>query len=70
MAMKKLYRSKDDVKIAGICGGIGQEFGTDSSIIRLATVFACVVTGIVPLVITYIVGWIILPKGKEQDKSE
>jgi phage shock protein C len=65
--MKKLYRSKDDVKIAGICGGIGQEFGTDSSIIRLAMVFACIVTGILPLVITYIVGWIILPKGKEQN---
>jgi phage shock protein C len=70
MVMKKLYRSKDDVKIAGICGGIGQEFGVDSSIIRLATVFACIVTAVAPLVITYIVGWIILPIGKDQDKSE
>lgn len=66
--MKKLYRSKDDAKIAGICGGIGEEFGVDSNIIRLAAVFACVATGIVPLVITYIVGWIILPKGKDQSE--
>ncbi|MHC4575554.1 MAG: hypothetical protein ACYS76_15765 [Planctomycetota bacterium] len=35
---------------------------------RLATVFACVVSGIAPLVITYIVGWIILPKGKPQEQ--
>ena len=64
--MKKLYRSENDVKIAGICGGISEEFEIDSNIIRLATVFACVVSGVLPLVITYIVGWIILPKGKPQ----
>ena len=68
--MKKLYRSKDEAMIAGICGGIGEEFGVDSNIIRLATVFACIATGVAPLVITYIVGWIILPKGKEQDQSK
>ena len=68
--MKKLYRSKDDSKIAGICGGIGQEYEVDSNIVRLATVFACVVTGIAPLIITYLVGWIILPKGKNQEQSE
>ena len=68
--MKKLYRSKDDAKIAGICGGMGEEFEVDSNIVRLLTVFACVVTGIAPLIITYIVGWIILPKGKDQDQGE
>jgi phage shock protein C len=68
MEMKKLYRSEDDSKIAGICGGIGEEFGVDGNIVRLMTVFACIVSGVIPLIITYIVGWIILPKGKPQEQ--
>jgi phage shock protein C len=68
MQMKRLYRSETDSKIAGICGGLGEEFGIDSNIVRLATVFACVVSGVAPLVVTYIVAWIILPKGKPQEQ--
>jgi phage shock protein C len=64
MQMKKLYRSETDTKLAGICGGLGEEFGIDGNMVRLATVFACAVSGVAPLVITYIVAWIILPKGK------
>lgn len=66
--MKRLYRSETDSKIAGVCGGLGEEFGIDGNIVRLATVFACVVSGIAPLLITYIAAWIILPKGKPQDQ--
>ena len=32
---KKLYRSQNDVKISGVCGGIAEYFNTDSTIIRL-----------------------------------
>ena len=32
---KKLYRSVNDVKISGVCGGIAEYFGTDATIIRL-----------------------------------
>ena len=32
---KKLYRSKNDVKISGVCGGIAEYFGADATIIRL-----------------------------------
>lgn len=33
--MKKLYRSKTDRKLAGICGGLGEYFGIDSTLVRL-----------------------------------
>ena len=66
--MKRLYRSETDTKLAGICGGLGEEFGIDGNIVRLAMVFACAVSGVAPLVITYIVAWIILPKGKPQEQ--
>ena len=66
--MKRLYRSETDSKIAGVCGGLAEEFAIDGNMVRLATVFACVVSGVAPLVITYIVAWIILPKGKPQEE--
>ena len=62
--MKRLYRSENDVKFAGICGGIGEEWEVDSGIIRLAVVFLTVVTAIMPMLVTYLVGWMILPKGR------
>lgn len=32
---KKLYRSNKDAKIAGICGGIGEYFEIDPTIVRI-----------------------------------
>jgi len=60
--MKKLYRSKKDVKVAGICAGIAEMLNTDPTMIRLAVVFFAIITGIFPAVITYIIGWIIIPE--------
>lgn len=33
--MKRLYRSREDKVFTGVCGGLGQYFGADSSVIRL-----------------------------------
>ena len=35
---KKLYRSRTDKKICGVCGGMGKYFGIDPTIVRLAVV--------------------------------
>ena len=59
--MKKLYLSKTDRKLMGVCGGISEMYGIDSTLIRLALVFLCLLTGIMPLVATYIVAGIITP---------
>lgn len=42
---KKLYRSKTDKKLAGVCGGLAQYFGIDSTLIRLAFVIFCLLGG-------------------------
>lgn len=69
--MKKIYRSRSDKKIAGICGGLGELFSVDSTLIRLAVVFIGLVTGILPMVVAYIVGWLIIPLAPPQhDESE
>ncbi len=59
--MKKIYRSQKDKMIAGICGGLGEMFEIDSTLIRLALVFIGLATGVLPIIVAYIVGWIIIP---------
>jgi phage shock protein C len=59
--MKKIYISKTDKKILGICGGIGQALDIDPTLVRLITVFLCIATGIIPLLVTYFAAWFIVP---------
>ena len=59
--MKKIYLSRTDKKIFGVCGGIGQALDIDPTLIRLVTLFLCIATGILPLLITYIAAWFIVP---------
>ena len=67
--MKRLYRSQKDNKIAGIFGGLGEIFSIDPTLLRLAFVFIGLATGIFPVLIAYLVGWIIIPKGEELPKE-
>lgn len=38
---KKLYRSTTDRKIAGVCGGLAEYFGIDSTLVRIIFAIAC-----------------------------
>lgn len=64
--MKKLYLSKKDKMLAGICAGIGEMLDIDPTIIRLTFIFIGIATAIFPLVIAYIIGWIIIPENPEE----
>ena len=39
--MKKLYRSKTNCMIAGVCGGIAEYLNIDPTVIRVLWVIAC-----------------------------
>lgn len=58
---KRLVRSTNDRKIAGVCGGLADYFDLDPIIIRVVWVllFLCGGTGL----LAYIVLWIVLPEG-------
>lgn len=60
--MRKLYLSKKDKKIFGLCGGIGETYDIDPTLVRLGLVFFCVITAIIPVLITYLAAWIIVPE--------
>jgi phage shock protein C len=61
--MKRLYRSSTDKMIAGIFGGLGELYSIDPTLLRLGAVFLALATALVPMIVAYIVGWIIIPKG-------
>lgn len=58
--MKKLYRSKEDRKIAGVCGGLAEYFGIDPTIIRVIAVLLLLPGGL-PGLLPYIILWIVIP---------
>jgi phage shock protein C len=57
---KRLYRSRKDRRIAGICGGLGEYFNFDPNLIRLIVVVLLFITGIIPVFIAYLIGCIII----------
>ena len=63
--MRRIYRSKKNRMLAGICGGISEMLDMDPTLVRLGVVLAALVTAVVPFMITYLVGWIIIPDEDE-----
>lgn len=57
--MKRIYRSRTDKVISGVCGGLGKYFGIDPTIVRIvwAVFFFAMGTGI----LAYIIAMIIIP---------
>jgi phage shock protein PspC (stress-responsive transcriptional regulator) len=60
--MRHIYLSKKQKKIFGVCGGIGEAFDIDPTLIRLIVVFLCFATAIFPVVLTYLIAWAIVPE--------
>jgi len=62
---KKLLRSKTNRMIAGVCGGLGEYFNVDPTIMRLAAVALIFASG--AGLIAYLICWIIIPERKEEE---
>lgn len=57
---KRLYRSRVNRKLAGVCGGIAEYFNVDPTIIRLVFVILAICAGCGLL--AYLLAWIIVPE--------
>lgn len=56
---KKLFKSRTNRVICGVCGGVGEYFNVDPTIIRLlAVLLGCTTSGI----IIYLVAAVIMPE--------
>lgn len=58
--MKKLYRSVDDRMVSGVCGGLGEYFNIDATLIRLLLVTALFFSA-GTMIFVYIIAALIIP---------
>lgn len=58
---KKLYRSRKNRLLAGICGGLGDYFGVDPTVVRLIMVVAAIFSFGAGLLF-YLIAWLIVPE--------
>jgi phage shock protein C len=67
VAVKRLYRSRDDRKLSGVCGGLGKYFDIDPVIFRIIFVVT-IFFGLAGL-IAYIVMTLIVPLEPENSTT-
>lgn len=62
MSKKRLYKSRTDRFICGVCGGLAEYLDVDPTLVRIATALLCTTgTG----VLIYIVAAIVMPEKVE-----
>jgi phage shock protein C len=57
---KKLYRSRTDRMIGGVCGGLAEYFNIDSTLVRLAAVALTLAGG--SGILAYLIFWFVVPQ--------
>jgi len=62
--IKRVYRSKKNRMLGGVCGGIAEYFGIDPVLVRLLFLLLFFM-GFVGIII-YIVAWLLIPEGANQ----
>ena len=61
----RLTRSVTDKKIAGVCGGLAEYFGVDTTPIRVLWIVLSILPGaIVGGLLVYLAAWILIPKAR------
>lgn len=59
--MKKLYRSRQDRKLFGLCGGIAEMLNVDATLLRILLIVLTVFTS-GALILVYILAGLVVPK--------
>lgn len=60
--MKQLFRSSQNRVLLGVCGGVGERFGWDPTLVRLAFVAAMLFGG--PGIVAYIIMALVIPRAR------
>ncbi len=58
---KRLYRSSTNVKISGVCGGIGEYFDIDPTLVRLLWILGSLFTALFFGILAYVICVCIIP---------
>ena len=68
MKGKRLYRSRENAMLAGVCGGIGEYFDIDPTIVRLAWVILGFCGGV--RLWAYVIAAVIIPQRPQYIEGE
>jgi len=60
-APKRLTRSRDDVWLAGVCGGVAEYAGVDANLVRLLVAVGALFS-FGTLFVAYVIAWVLMPK--------
>lgn len=63
---KKLLRSAQQKMLGGVCGGLADYFDLDVSLVRLIFVGVALVSAILPMVLFYLIAWLVIPMETRQ----
>lgn len=57
---KRLYRSRTNRRLAGVCGGVAEYFGWDPTLVRIAWIMLTLLGG--SGVLLYLIFWLVMPE--------
>lgn len=60
--MNKLYRSRRDKKISGLCGGLAEWLNVDATLIRVVVIITAIFSTGFPVILIYIIASAVIPK--------
>jgi phage shock protein C len=63
---KKLTRLEQNKMIGGVCAGLGEYFDIDFTLVRLIFVALALMTAIFPMLVFYVVAWIVIPAAEKK----
>ncbi len=58
---KRLYRSKSESMIAGVCGGMAEYFDLDPTLVRIGFITLSVLSAAFPGILVYLILWAVVP---------
>jgi len=67
--MERLYRSSTQRMLSGVCGGLGEYFNIDPTLVRIVYILVTIATGVLLGIGLYIVLWLIVPSEASVGKS-
>lgn len=59
--MKKLQRDENKKMLGGVLAGFSHYFKNDVTVWRLGVVLLAILTGILPVVVFYLIAWFVMP---------
>lgn len=62
---KRLYRSRTDGRLAGVCAGLGEYLGIDPVFVRVIWAVGTTITGFIPGALAYLFAWLIMPEAPQ-----